>query len=207
MTVGNALDRVMVWRRIMDNASIEHATAESTTEGITLSGTVLATESGKPLRVDYTLLADADWRSRSLHVVQDFDGERRSLKLASVASARWLLNGRESPHLDGCVDIDLSVSPITNALPLNRLGIAQSGAGEIRAAWVRFPQLVVEPARQRYERMAPSVYRYVSVASGFTATIHVDDASFPIEYEGIWKRIGVGRAIPAAPGPHSGSST
>lgn len=198
MTMTRALGRVMVWRRILDDASVEHATVVSTTDGMALSGTVLAAEGGKPLRVDYTLLVDATWRSRSLDVVQDFDGERRSLALALGAGARWRLNGSDSPHLDGCIDVDLSLSPITNALPLNRLAPGPDGAAEIRAAWVRFPQLAVEPARQRYERLAPSVYRYTSLASGYTATIHVDDANFPVEYEGVWKRIAVGRPLPGS---------
>jgi hypothetical protein len=184
-----------MWRRILDDASIEHATVESSREGIALSGTVLAAEDGKPLEVDYRLLVDSNWRSRSLHVVQDFDGERRSLVLTVGAGARWWLNGRESRDLNGCLDIDLSLSPITNALPLNRLEIAHAGAGEIVAAWVRFPGLTVEPARQRYVRTAHSVYRYASLASGVTAAIHVDDLGFPIEYEGVWKRIGVGPPI------------
>jgi hypothetical protein len=96
------------------------------------------------------------------------------------------------------VDIDLSLSPITNALPLNRLDIARTGTREIVAAWVRFPQLTVEPAPQRYETIAPSLFRYSSLASGFTATLRVDDLSFPIDYQGIWKRIGTGRPIPGA---------
>ena len=183
VTVGQAFDRLLMWRRVMDDASIEHAAVESMPDGIALSGTVLAAEGGSPLRVDYRLLVDSNWRSRSLDVVQEFDGERRSLTLTAGAGGRWLLNGRESPDLSNCVDIDLSLSPITNALPLNRLDIARVGVGEIVAAWVRFPQLTAEPAHQRYVRLAPSVYRYASLASGFTATIRVDDLGFPIEYK------------------------
>jgi hypothetical protein len=206
VTVSEAIDRLLMWRRILDDASVERATVKSTPDGVELSGTVLAAEGGKPLGVDYRLLVDANWRSRSLDLVQDFDGERRSLVLIADAGARWRLNGRESPKLDGCVDIDLGLSPITNALPLNRLGIARAGAGEVLAAWVRFPQLTVEPARQRYERTGHSVYRYSSLTSGFTAAIHVDDLGFPIEYEGVWKRIAVGRVAPdiAAPTANDG---
>lgn len=200
VTVGHAFDRLLMWRRVMDDASIEHAAVESMPDGIALSGTVLATEGGSPLRVDYRLLVDSNWRSRSLDVVQEFDGERRSLTLTAGAGGRWLLNGRESPDLSDCVDIDLSLSPITNALPLNRLDIARVGVGEIVAAWVRFPQLTAEPAHQRYVRLSPSVYRYASLASGFTATIRVDDLGFPIEYEGVWKRVGTGRVIPGRTG-------
>jgi uncharacterized protein len=200
MTVGHTFDRLLVWQRLVDDASIEHATIESRPDGIALSGTVLAAAGAKPLRVDYRLLIDSNWRSRSLDVAQEFDGERRALTLTAGAGGRWWLNGRESPDLRDCVDIDLSLSPITNALPLNRLDIARDDAREIVAAWVRFPQLTVEPARQRYEPIAPSVYRHSSLASGFTATIRVDDLNVPIEYEGVWKRVGTGRAIPRRTG-------
>src|SRR5262245_55496455 len=84
--------------------------------------------SADPLRVDYRLLLDSSWRSRSLQAVQEFKGERRSLALAADAGGRWWLNGRDAPELSDCVDIDLSLSPITNALPLNRLDVARAGA-------------------------------------------------------------------------------
>src|SRR5262245_25347652 len=94
VTVGHALDRLFVWRRV-DKASVEHASVESTPDGIALHGTVLAAERGDPLRVDYRLLLDSSWRSRSLQAVQEFKGERRSLALAADAGGRWWLNGRD----------------------------------------------------------------------------------------------------------------
>src|SRR5262245_35522896 len=194
MGVANTVNRALIWRRVRDEASIEHATVESVGEGIALSGTVLTSVGGKPLRVDYRLLVDASWRSRLLDVRQEFDGEVRSLTLTSNGLGQWLRDGRESPDLRDCVDVDLNFTPITNALPLNRLDIGRAGSVDIVAAWVRLPQLTVAPARQRYERVAPGVFRYASVFSGFQTTIRVDDLNFPIEYEGVWTRIGVGRA-------------
>jgi hypothetical protein len=192
------MDRLLMWRRVVDDASMEQASVTVTLDGIALSGTVLAVADGKPLSIEYRLLVDSAWRSRSLDVWQNFEGMRRSLRLVARPDLRWWVNGRECRELTGCIDVDLSLSPITNALPINRLRIAPGRAAETLAAWVSFPTLKIEPARQRYDHVTAGVYKYSNLASGFTAAIRVDDHGFPLEYEGVWRRIAIGRPMSRA---------
>jgi hypothetical protein len=101
----------------------------------------------------------------------------------------WALDGARDPRLDGCVEPDLGLTPSTNALAIQRLKLEIGRSAELKAAWVKFPALTVEPSLQRYERLGPSDYRYVNVASGFTAVLNVDDLGLPIDYQGVWTRI------------------
>lgn len=86
------------------------------------------------------------------------------------------------------MDVDLGVTPLTNALPINRLGLSEGAGTEIRAAWVRFPVLSVEASPQGYERLGRSLYRYTGIGTGFTARVEVDGHGFPVTYEGLWRR-------------------
>jgi len=81
------------------------------------------------------------------------------------------------------------LTPSTNALAIRRLGLAIGRRAEITCAWVKFPALSIEPSLQRYERLADRDYRYTNVASGFTATVTVDELALPVSYERIWLRI------------------
>jgi len=120
-----------------------------------------------------------------------------------VEYGRWLLSGREwsrdgvaqreQPDLADCVDVDLGISPSTNTLPIRRLNLAVGESRELTAAWVRFPELTVEPLAQRYTRLAERRYRYESIVSGFTAELEVDDLGLVINYEGIWRRVAESR--------------
>ena len=184
--------RTLMWRRDWDGNSMEQATFRRGEDGIEIAGTVLLAEKGIPLRVDYRVQCDAGWNTRRVEVSQDFQGTTRSLTLLHDGAGNWRLNGTAAPDLAGCTDIDLGVSPSTNALPVNRLRPAIGATGEIRAAWVRFPELTVTAAPQAYDRLEERRYRYRNLDSDFKAVLEVDEDGFPVQYEGIWTRIADG---------------
>jgi len=172
--------RAVVWRRHRDNASLEYAVLSRLAAGYEIKGDIVAVHEGDPLHVSYALRCGPDWRSLFLSVEQRRAAERATLTLAVDPRA---------DALSDCSDIDLGLSPSTNALPINRLRPAVGEGVEISAAWVRFPQLEVVPARQSYERRAKRTYRYRSLTSGFQADLRVDSLALPTLYAGIWKRI------------------
>lgn len=198
LTLGDALPmrvnrkpapRHVMWRRVMDDMSFEEAHFGYGSEGPEITGLVLAAEKGLPLRVKYRIVCDARWQTRLVEIEQNHGGEQKSLRLERDSTGQWLCDGRAAPELSGCTDVDLSVSPSTNALPINRLHLAVGAIEEIRAAWVRFPDLTTAPAQQSYSRESADSYRYHSLSSGFVATINVDDAGLPLTYQGVWQRV------------------
>lgn len=191
--------REIMWRRIMDDLSFEHAQLQRTAAGPELRGVVLIAEAGAPLRIDYRITCDSAWQTESVDVEQAHQGERRTLRLTHDGAGHWTVGGQPAPDLDGCTDVDLGVSPSTNALPVNRLRLAIGGAQLIRAAWVRFPSLQIVPARQSYERTAETRYRYRSLTSGFEALVDVDADGLPTEYAGVWRRVADGPALMPRP--------
>ncbi len=182
------VDRAVMWRRILDDRSFELATIARSGESYRIRGSALIAEADAPSRVDYVIECGADWGTRKVNIRQVL-GEKVTVLTLAADQGKWWRNGLLAPELDGCTDVDLGISPSTNALPVNRLRIPIGESQEIRAAWVQFPQCSVEPAQQSYERLALSRYRYRSVTSGFTAVIEVDDAGLPIDYSGIWQRV------------------
>lgn len=186
--------RELMWRRVMDELSFEHARIAPGPLGPELSGTVLVAEKGAPLRLDYRITCDSGWRTLEVEVGQTYVSKRRTLRLGHDGEGRWRLDGHEAPSLAGCTDVDLGLSPSTNALPINRLPLRRGETAIIRAAWVRFPGLDVVPAEQSYERLDESRYRYRSIASGFEAVVEVDRDGLPVDYSGVWRRVAEGAA-------------
>ncbi|NOK17529.1 putative glycolipid-binding domain-containing protein [Corallococcus carmarthensis] len=195
-----AVTRELIWRRVMDELGFEHARVRRGPEGTELSGVILVAEQGAPLRAEYSVVCDGAWRTRRVSVTQSWRGEHQTLTLEHDGEGHWRKNGRAEEELAGCTDVDLGLSPSTNALPINRLRLEEGASTEIRAAWIRFPSLEVMPARQGYTRVGPARYRYESLESGFNAMLDVDMDGLPIEYAGIWRRLAEG---PAAPEPAS----
>lgn len=196
-----------VWRRIMDDNSFEYGRLEYGAHFARLSGSVFLAEQETPMRVDYVVECDDKWRTRRVALTQVLGDAQSSLNLTHDGRGNWRKNGEAEPGLEGCLDVDLGISPSTNALPVNRLRLDQGRAATISAAWVKFPELSVAPAKQVYERTGVSRYRYQSLSSGFQASIDVDEHGSPVLYEGVWRRLGVSpsaRNLSFVPSVHAG---
>lgn len=77
--------------------------------------------------------------------------------------------------LDGCFDIDLGFSSLTNTLPIRRLKLEVGASWPVRAAWVPVPGFDL----------------YESGGGRFVADLEVDEESLVIEYPGFWRLTGI----------------
>ena len=180
--------RRVAWRRSDDVETDEHCTLTLRDSGLSLVGTVLGAEGGLPVRTEYRILTDAAGLTSAVSV-RDLRGfEQRTLALARDAKGNWTVDGAPVRALKSCTDVDLGCSPATNTLPIRRLRLAVGASHTIRAAWVRFPELVVEKAAQTYTRLDEFTYRYAS--GTFEAELTVDDDGLVAAYAA-WRRTAV----------------
>jgi uncharacterized protein len=96
------------------------------------------------------------------------------------------------PELEGCIDIDISATPFTNTLPIRRLGLKPDQSEELTVTYIRVPELLVGPERQRYgcleDQAEGGLYRFEALPSGFTASLPVDADGLVIDYPGLFRR-------------------
>jgi hypothetical protein len=179
--------RRVAWRRSDEIETDEVCTLTLRDTGYSMVGTVLGTDAGAPLRVEYQVLVDRSGLTTAAHV-RDLRGfSTRTLAVERTAKGAWTVNGVAARSLKGCTDIDLGCSPSTNTLPIRRLNLAIGASQTIKAAWVRFPELEVVKADQTYTRLDEFTYRYAS--GTFEGEISVDDDGLVTVYE-VWKRTG-----------------
>jgi hypothetical protein len=180
--------RRVAWRRSDEVETDEHCTLTMRDSGLSLVGTVLGAEGGLPVRIEYRILTD-DAGLTSAVSIRDLRGfGQRTLALARNAKGSWTVDGVTVRALKGCTDVDLGCSPATNTLPIRRLRLAAGASHTIQAAWVRFPEFVVEKAAQTYTRLDEFTYRYAS--GTFEAELSVDDEGLVAAYA-VWRRTAV----------------
>jgi uncharacterized protein len=196
----NSPVRTVLWQGIQSPGS-EWCTLEREPEGWRFRGIVLAEVATVPVLVQYAVALASDWSTRAVEIVMRSGdaSEPRELTLTVAPDQRWQITRVPSPNpampqddlqaLLGLVDVDLGFSPVTNTLPIRRLNPAIGEAVAVTAAWVRFPELTIEPLPQRYIRLAERRYRYESAGGAFVAEIEVDDLGLVTAYEGGWQRI------------------
>ncbi|MEY9214667.1 putative glycolipid-binding domain-containing protein [Thermobifida halotolerans] len=139
----------------------------------------------------FSVHTDLAWTTREARVdVVDARGTH-TLELVNRAG-QWTVNGTAAPELEGCVDVDVAAAPLTNTLPIRRLGLEPGEHRDIHVAWVDVPGLKVKRMRQRYTRLPPSegLDRYEYRDSGFGAFgLTVDGNGMVVDYERLARRI------------------
>lgn len=171
------------WRRL-DRESLEYMVFRSMESGFRAEAVIVDAEYGLHYRIDL----DADWGFRSLDLAMT--GEERGLALRYDEAAGWVDGeGNSLPYLAPAREIDISISPITNTLPVRRLGLAIGESAEIVTAYIEFPTLNVIADPQRYTRLEEGRYEYKSLDSDFLREITVDEDGFVIDYPDLFVRL------------------
>jgi hypothetical protein len=175
----------ILWRRL-DLPGHDAARFAVREDGWELDGCAVFAHAGRACRLDYRVRCDRDGRTRAARVRGWCGAESVAVELAADADG-WTRDGRPCPELERCVDVDLQFTPATNTLPVRRLALAVGAVADVRAAWLRFPELALEPLDQRYERLDPRRYRYSSAEGSFVRDLEVDAAGFVTHYPGSWR--------------------
>ena len=155
-----------------------------------LRSTILTLFEGGPAEARYEIVCDRAWRTSSAEISTNDGNNERRLRV-QTKNGRWYENDQPNETVNGCIDIDLGWSPSTNTLPIRRLRLdTGQSSGPVMAAWVRFPDLTLQPLSQAYVRVSDQQYRYSSRGETFVAQITVDDEDLVLDYEGFWQRVG-----------------
>lgn len=144
--------------------------------------------------MSYLVRLDAAWATRSARITARTVAGMRETSLESDGAGHWLVDGSNAPHLDGCMDVDLESSAVTNALPVHRMNLRVGEAAGAPAAYVRALGLTAERLEQVYLRIADEDarqrYEYSAPAFGFTSHLRYDDSGLLVDYPGIAIRAG-----------------
>jgi hypothetical protein len=199
-----------VWEWV-DRKGLEWCVVTERAKGIRVEGRVVAVLGDKPMKLRYELELDAGWRFLQARLSCESGVTTTDLEMERTAQG-WSVDGQQRPDLEGCVDIDIMASPLTNTLPIRRLHWESGYSHDILTSYIRVPELSVERVGQRYsflgsdsaggqrfEYLLPAqptsqsctnrAFEYHSAASGFRATLQVDAGGLVCHYPPYWRRL------------------
>lgn len=177
----------VIWKR-HDLAGHETCRVVVVDTGWRLTGVAVFVADGQACRLDYVIDCGQDWATKSAGVAGWIGDRAIDIKIRRGPENHWYLNEQASTNVEGCVDIDLNFSPTTNLLPIRRLNLGIGETAMVRAAWLRFPSLKLEPLEQTYTRVGDRQYRYESGGGEFAADLKVDETGLVIDYGDLWSR-------------------
>jgi uncharacterized protein len=162
--------------------------------GWRIDGTTAAIEDAQTWVVTYRIEVDATWATRGARITARTATGSRATRLESDGAGRWLVDGNPAPDLDGCLDVDLESSAMTNTLPVHRLDLQPGARADAPAAYIRALTLAAGRLDQVYERVPDAAahqrYDYAAPAFGFAARLAYDESGLVADYPGIALRAG-----------------
>ena len=170
-------------------AGIRGCLVQPAGRGYHLSGCTTGAEDGQTWVISYAIELDETWTTRSARITGQSASGIRHARLKADGHGRWRVDGQAASHLDGCIDVDLESSAMTNALPVHRMGLRAGDRASAPAAYVRAPDLMIERLDQDYARIADDgrcqLYDYAAPAFGFTCRLRYDESGLVLDYPGI----------------------
>ncbi|WP_132058245.1 putative glycolipid-binding domain-containing protein [Halorussus amylolyticus] len=178
----------------VDGIGIESLHLIEDSAGAAAESFVIGSVDGAPFRIRYEVECDRRYHVQRVDVAT-LGRESESRTLRADGGGKWSDGrGMEVSTLNGCIDVDISVTPFSNTLPIRRLELDQNESAEVQVAYITVPELQVKAVSQRYTCLEPigengGRYRYENVSSGFTAELPVDSDGLVTDYPGLFDRV------------------
>lgn len=182
---------MVAWER--DDESRGHSVArrERLADGWLFHGSEVIV-GDEALSCTFSVVVGPDWVTRRVEVWA-FAAAGETRHTLEAVDGRWTVDGEPRPDLDGCVDVDVAATPLTNTFPIRRLAhLAPGESVTTSVAWVDVPSLEVTRVDQTYERLPGrdglACWRYSDPLQG-AFVLTVDEDGLVVDYEGLARRI------------------
>lgn len=190
--MSSPIEKPAVWSRTDVPEGLGLGTLLSRPDGYCLEAGETVVEGEESFFTRFTILTDLAWATREVRV-EVVTGQGPASMALTTMGGHWTDgDGRRRPELEGCQDVDVAATPITNTLPIRRLGLRPGEHRDITVAWIDVPSLQVRRVRQGYTRHPAEGgldhYTYRDPLNG-EYRLSVDGDGFVVDYERFARRL------------------
>jgi hypothetical protein len=184
------MDTSVCWTG-QDYNSVENCRILSAATGNHINGIIDGRFENNPFHVAYFIKTNKNWETISFNINSDIAGKSFNQYFESNRQGDWTSNGIPAAEFDGCIEIDISLTPFTNTLPINRLRLAKKERRRISVVYVDVLKQQTRRIDQFYTRLSDTTYKYENASNNFKSVITVDDAGLVIAYPDHFMRTAV----------------
>ncbi|CAL1518298.1 putative glycolipid-binding domain-containing protein [Chitinophaga sp. MM2321] len=143
----------------------------------------------QPFCIRYEIEITPEWKVSSF-LIQLEGPQPAALKLTSDLNGHWF--DKEGNHVDAfddCIDIDISLTPFTNTLPIRRLQFETGERKALDMLYIQLPEFELQKVQQHYTLLPSGLYLYENTSTGFQAELPMDKHGIMKDYPEIFSRI------------------
>lgn len=168
--------------------SLENCLVKKSKDGWEISSVIIGQYEGKVYKVEYVIRTDHLWHTLFFSIKSRHSNQQQNISLISDGKGHWSSGEEILDKYEGCIDIDIPLTPLTNTLPINRLKLKNEQEKEIRVIYLDLLENKITPVKQKYSRISDSKYHYENVPNDFEADIEVDAEGLVVDYPELFVR-------------------
>ena|SRR5436305_2900487 len=161
--------------------SIENCILTKTISGNEIISTIIGNYEKQIYKVDYSVTTNKNWETLSAAIQTQLDNSTGLFSLEKK-NEKYFINGEPDERLKNIFDIDISLTPFTNTLPINRLKLKSKERKVIEVIYFDILQKEIKPVKQIYTRLTTNEYLYENYDKSFKAKIKVDNHGLVVDY-------------------------
>lgn len=177
----------ILWRGL-EYDSLENCLVTPTQTGYEINSVIVGRYEGKIYRVEYRIETNQLWQTLYFEVKSQHSNQIERFTYQSDGKGKWMSKGKPVPQLEGCLDIDIPLTPFTNSLPINRLKLNKQEVEQIGVIYLDLLERQIRPVRQQYRKLSDTTYHYQNVPNDFEAVITVDALGLVEDYPQLFLR-------------------
>lgn len=140
------------------------------------------------VRCEYEIKTTPAWKVVSFEIENSFNKISHHIS-GSHTGTGWIINNRLHEEFKNCVDIDITLTPFTNSLPINRLDLAVDKPQKIEVVYLDVLKNNIRVAHQQYTKKSETNYNFQNIPNDFEANIITDNKGFVVHYPELFERI------------------
>lgn len=180
------MKRKISWRGL-DTDTIETCTIDLSENEILIQSVIKSKHQPVDIHCEYQIRTNASWVVKSFDVTYSYGNVNRRI-YGLRNDTGWIINGKPHEDFNNCVDIDITLTPFTNSLPINRLTWELNKPMIIEVVYLDVLENVIRVAKQQYTRKSETSYNFQNVPNDFEADIIVDNEGFVVHYPNLFER-------------------
>ena len=162
-------------------SSMENCILTEARNSIEIDSTIIGSAEGHIFKVEYRISTNATWETTLVTLKTQFRDAVESNRLEK-RDGYWFLNERPVPDFKDICDVDISLTPFTNSLPIRRLQFKSGERQKIEVIYFDLLERTIQPAIQFYTRESVNKYIFENADGSFKKTITVDESRLVENY-------------------------
>ena len=181
------MQKNVLWTGI-EYHSLENCILTITDNGSAINSSIIGAYANELYRIEYRIRTNQYWETTFFEIKSQLHNTVEIIDFRKEGKERWYVNGQPDTKFNGCIDIDISLTPFTNTLPINRLNLSEKEGEQITVLYVDVLGRKMMPVQQKYTRLSQTDYKYENVPNDFESVIAVDDWGLVVKYPGLFER-------------------